>query len=124
MKWGQLRRGSPEPAPVGRPDYYSRELAPALFLRDASKLPQRTFLDADHREPAAVDLGRECFSTYGVYPLNFSFPQPEMMPSALAKRPYFLSSTIPGGPFSFDSWDDYLLEYQSSYFALSTKKGG
>jgi len=47
-----------------------------------------------------------------------------MMPSSLANRPHFLSSTIPGEPFSFDSWDDYLLEYQSSYFALSTKKGG
>ena len=124
MKWGQLRRGSPEPAPVGRPDYYSQELSPTLFVRDAAILPQRTFLAADHREPAAVDLGRECFSTYGVYPLNFSFPQPEMMPSSLANRPHFLSSTIPGEPFSFVSWDDYLLEYQSSYFALSTKKGG
>ncbi|MDA8909516.1 hypothetical protein N9I09_01190, partial [Pontimonas sp.] len=49
MKWGQLRRGSPEPAPVGRPDYYSQELSPTLFLRDAAILPQRTFLAADHR---------------------------------------------------------------------------
>jgi hypothetical protein len=46
------------------------------------------------------------------------------MPREVSRRPHFLSSTIPGEPFSFDSWDDYLAEYRSAYFALSTKKGG
>lgn len=46
------------------------------------------------------------------------------MPGSLDERPYFLSTTIPGEPFSFTDWDSYLEEYRSSYFALSTRKGG
>ena len=124
MKLGQWRRGSSEPAPVGRPDYYKRELHPTLLVRGASSLPVRSFLPEDHTEPQVIDIARKCRDSLGVYPLNFSFPRPQRRPEILADRPHFLSSTIPGEPFSFSDWDAYLEEYQSAYFALSTKKGG
>lgn len=124
MRFGQLLRGSPEPAPVGRPDYYKRELHPSLLVRFADSLPVREFLTQGHKESNVLDVARECHRRDGVYPLNFSFPRPELMPAKVSSRPHFLSSTIPGEPFSFDSWDDYLAEYRSAYFALSTKKGG
>jgi hypothetical protein len=124
MRLGQLLRGSPEPAPVGRPDYYKRELHPSLLVRFADSLPVREFITPDHQERSVLDVARECHRRDGVYPLNFSFPRPELMPAEIGGRPHFLSSTIPGEPFSFDSWDDYLAEYRSAYFALSTKKGG
>jgi hypothetical protein len=124
MRLGQLLRGSPEPAPVGRPEYYKRELHPSLLVRFADSLPVREFITPDHQERNVLDVARECHRRDGVYPLNFSFPRPELMPIDVSSRPHFLSSTIPGEPFSFESWDDYLAEYRSAYFALSTKKGG
>jgi hypothetical protein len=124
MLLGQLLRGSREPAPVGRPDYYKRELHPSLLIRSAAALPVREFLPPDHREPSVEDLASQCHARFGYFPLNFSFPRGELMPESLEERPHFLSSTIPGEPFSFDDWNDYLAEYRSSYWALSTKKGG
>ena len=109
---------------MGRPDYYRRELPERFFIRSSTKLPTVSFLPPHHTEPAAIDNARECYDQIGVYPLNFSFPKPFLMPEKLSARPHFLSTTIPGEPFSFDSWDEYLDEYHSSYFALSTKKGG
>lgn len=124
MRLGQLLRGSPEPAPVGRPDYYKRELHASLLVCSANSLPVKDFIAPGHQERNVLDVARECHRRDGVYPLNFSFPRPQLMPTEITDRPHFLSSTIPGEPFSFDSWDDYLAEYGSSYFALSTKKGG
>lgn len=124
MRLGQFLRGSSEPAPVGRPDYYKRELHPSLLVRSANSLPVRDFIAPGHQERNVLDGARDCHRRDGVYPLNFSFPRPGLMPTELTERPHFLSSTIPGEPFSFDSWDDYLAEYRSAYFALSTKKGG
>lgn len=124
MKLGQLIRMSSEPAPVGRPDYYRRELHPTLFVRDSANLPTRSFLAPDHQEASILDLARECHQKLGFYPINFSFPQAHLMPVGFPKRPHFLSSTIPGEPFSFSDWSEYLSEYRSSYWALSTKKGG
>lgn len=109
---------------MGRPDYYKRELHPSLLVRSADSLPVRDFLTPGHQERNVLDVARECYRRDGVYPLNFSFPRPELMPPTLIDRPHFLSTTIPGEPFSFDSWDDYLAEYRSAFFALSTKKGG
>jgi len=124
MRWGQLLRWSTEPAPVGRPDYYKRELHPSLLVRSASTLPVREFVAVDHREESGANQAVACHSRYGYFPLNFSFPRPELMPGSDEDRPHFLSSTIPGEPFSFDDWHAYLAEYRSSYWALSTKKGG
>ena len=93
MKWGHLIRGSAEPAPVGRPDYYRRELADFLFVRSADALPKKSFVPADHKEPSALHTAEACHRRYGVYPLNFSFPQPELMPERVKPRPHFLSSS-------------------------------
>lgn len=124
MRWGQITRWSREPAPVGRPDYYKRELHSSLLVRSAASLPVREFLGPDHSETPVDQLARQCHAHHGYFPLNFSFPRPHLMPASVADRPHFLSSTIPGEPFSFDDWDAYLAEYRSSYWALSTKKGG
>jgi len=124
MKLGQLVRGSREPAPVGRPDYYRRELASPLFIRSVENVPVRNFLTGLDSQQNVRDSALLCRDRYGYFPLSFSFPQPGLMPIDDRERPHFLSTTIPGEPFSFDSWEDYLAEYRSSYFALSTKKGG
>lgn len=121
---GQLLRGSPHPAPVGRPDFYKRELHPPLFVRSSARLPVRDLVDLRTPDASPADLGAQCQQETGVFPLNFSFPQPQLMPSTLEPRPHFLSTTYPGEPFSFSSWEPYLEEYRNSYFALSTKKGG
>ena len=124
MKLGHLLRGTPHPAPVGRPDYYTRELNPFLFIREASGLPVRSFVPAGYTEEDPRDVARRCYSRYGVYPLNFSFPTPRVQALPVVPRPHFLSTTYPGTPHSFTNWEDYLKEYRGSYFALSTKKGG
>lgn len=124
MKVGHLLRGTPHPAPVGRPDYYTRELHSSLFLRSSSGLPTRNFLTPDHHEPGPGELAKACYAHYGVYPLNFSFPTVRVAPVTSGPRENFLSTTYPGVPHSFDDWGQYLEEYRSSFFALSTKKGG
>lgn len=124
MRGGQLLRRSSEPAPVGRPDYYKRELHSSLLVRSSENIPVREFLAPDHSEASAENLAEQCHNRHGYFPLNFSFPRPDLMPRATGHRPHFLSDTIPGAPFSFDSWEAYLAEYRSSYWALSTKKGG
>ena len=124
MKLGHLLRGTPHPAPVGRPDYYTRELDPVLFIREASGLPIRRFLPPGHTEQQPFDRARQCHEQLGVYPLNFSFPQPSLVDYRTTDRSHFLSTTYPGTPHSYSSWEDYLAEYRSSYFALSTRKGG
>ena len=124
MKLGQLLRGTPHPAPVGRPDYYTRELDHSLFIREASGLPARSFVPAGYTEEDPRDVARRCYARYGVYPLNFSFPSPRVPSAPIVPRPHFLSTTYPGTPHSFTNWEDYLEEYRGSYFALSTKKGG
>jgi hypothetical protein len=77
-----------------------------------------------HAEPNPRDLAAGCHSRFGVYPLNFSFPSQQIQRAPLAPRDHFLSTTYPGAPHSFSNWEDYLDEYRSSYFALSTRKGG
>ena len=124
MKLGHLVRGTAEPAPVGRPDYYTRELDSFLFIRDAGGLGVRSFLESGHREEGPLVVARACHDRYGVYPLNFSFPTPHATKVSFDKRPNFLSTTYPGEPHSFTQWGDYLQEYRSSYYALSTRKGG
>ena len=124
MKLGHLLRGTPHPAPVGRPDYYSRELDPSLFIRHASGLHVRQFVAPGYTEDDPRVVARRCHDRHGVYPLNFSFPTARVSSVPLEPRPHFLSTTYPGAPHSFSNWEDYLEEYRGSYFALSTKKGG
>lgn len=124
MKMGHLLRGTPHPAPVGRPDYYTRELKASLFLRAAEGLPTRSFLSPRHTEEHPYDVARRAHERYGVFPLNFSFPSLRVNTMSVEPRPHFLSTTYPGTPHSFTTWEDYLEEYRGAYFALSTKKGG
>ncbi len=124
MKVGQLLRGSPHPAPVGRLDYYTRELHPSLFIRSAKGLPVRNFLAGSQAPLEPRDVARECHLRYGVYPLNFSFPTSKVTSLNSGMRSHFLSTTYPGEPHSYTQWEDYLEEYRSCFFALSTKKGG
>jgi len=124
MKLGHLLRGTPHPAPVGRPDYYSRELDPSLFIRHASGLPVRQCVTSGYTEDDPRDVAWRCHDRYGVYPLNFSFPTARVPSISGDQRPHFLSTTYPGAPHSFSNWEEYLEEYRASYFALSTKKGG
>ena len=124
MKLGQLLRGTPHPAPVGRPDYYSRELDSSLFIRDASGLPVRQCVSPGYTEDDPRDVALRCHDRYGVYPLNFSFPTAQVSSISWEERPHFLSTTYPGAPHSFSNWENYLEDYRGSYFALSSKKGG
>ncbi len=124
MKIGHLVRGAKQPAPVGNPNYYKRELNSSLLIRSAAGLPKRNFLDSSFGEQNPRMVAAKCFDRYGVFPINFSFPSSHSRNLTAEDRPYFLSDTFPGVPHSFNLWNEYLSEYEKSYFALSTKKGG
>ena len=124
MKWGHVLRGTPHPAPVGRPDYYKRELHASLFIRSAESLPVRSFLSDNRVDANPRDAATDCFRQHGVYPLNFSYPTLHANSSSSHLRPQFLSTTYPGEAHSYTNWEEYLNEYRGSHFALSTKKGG
>lgn len=124
MKVGHLVRGTSQPAPVGNPNYYKRELNTSLLIRKAERLDNRNFVGPNFKELNPRDEAAACFNRLGVYPINFSFPSTHIREFSREPRPYFLSDTFPGVPHSFSLWNEYLGEYEKSYFALSTKKGG
>lgn len=57
----------------------------------------------------------------GVFPISFSSPREAVQTATKTK---FLSTTIPGEPYSYEDENAYLEEYRRSLFALSTKKSG
>lgn len=57
------------------------------------------------------------------YPISFSWPLEERHVT-LRARERVLSRTIPGEPYSYAVYQEYLDEYRSSNFALTFKKGG
>ena len=124
MKIGHLVRRTKQPAPVGNPGYYKRELNSSLLIRDAVGLPKRNFLKPSFEEQDPRIVAARCFDRCGVFPINFSFPSRHASELTAGDRPYFLSDTFPGVPHSFNLWNEYLSEYEKSHFALSTKKGG
>ena len=70
---------------------------------------------------APVARAHELHALAGVFPISFSSPR-EIVETATKTK--FLSSTIPGEPYSYEDEHAYLEEYRRSNFALSTKKAG
>lgn len=86
-------------------------------------LPQvgKLRLSASHSDLAPVARAHELHASAGVFPISFSSPREIVETTSKTK---FLSSTIPGEPYSYEDEDAYLDEYRRSSFALSTKKAG
>ena len=59
------------------------------------------------------------------HPITFSIPEEKLVQS-IPKKTKLLSSLIPGRleTYTFHNEPDYYNEYQQSYFAITTKKGG
>lgn len=58
-----------------------------------------------------------------VYPISFSIPASKVL-ETLPIKIKVLSNIIPGQSYTFNDESDYYKEYQSSIFAITTKKGG
>ena len=70
---------------------------------------------------APVARGYDLHARTGVFPISFSSPRETVETGPKTK---FLSSTIPGEPYSYADEHAYLEEYRRSHCALSTKKSG
>ena len=81
-----------------------------------------TFDLADTRENIFL-TAQECHYEKGFWPIGLSSPRScEHEPSL--NRSQMISSVVPGLPYSFENEDDYYKEYNTSYYALTHKKGG
>lgn len=63
------------------------------------------------------------FNKKNVLPIHFAIPSSKITKEAVNKT-RMLSSIIPGEKYTFDAEQDYYKEYQSSNFAITTKKAG
>lgn len=66
------------------------------------------------------EVAEECFKLRGIYPISFSWPGEWVSKPKLR----FLANIIPGQPYSYESFSDYLNHYAESQFAITSKKGG
>ena len=74
--------------------------------------------------PSAIDEDAQaCFSEFGVWPISFSHPR-SSAPDTASQRIRMFARTKPTDSYSFKSEEDYLQEYESSYYAITHKKGG
>jgi hypothetical protein len=60
----------------------------------------------------------------GYYPISFGIFDPGSIKIHSEKKQSLISSIVPGEPYSFNSEEEYLSNYESSYWAISHKKGG
>ena len=67
------------------------------------------------------ELSDDCVKVNGFYPISFSYPKAHIHTTTKSKT---LSSIIPGVPYSYDSYEDYLQNYASSEIAYTHKKAG
>ena len=77
---------------------------------------------ADTRENI-FRTAQECRHQLGIWPIGLSSPQSCKNEPSL-NRSQVISSVVPGLPYSFKNEGDYYKEYETSYYALTHKKGG
>ena len=67
----------------------------------------------------------DCFDNFGVWPISFSMHRSNILePSAVHDRSDLISPIVPGYPYSYTSFADYLETYARSHFAITHRKAG
>jgi hypothetical protein len=66
-------------------------------------------------------LSENCVKENGFYPISFSYPSERTHTTNKSK---ILSSIIPGVPYSYDSYEEYIQNYSNSEIAYTHKKAG
>ena len=66
-----------------------------------------------------------CFDNFGVWPISFSMHRSNLLePSAVHDRSDLVSPVVPGYPYSFTNFAEYLETYARSHFAITHRKAG
>ena len=67
----------------------------------------------------------DCFDNFGVWPISFSMHRSNVLePSPVHNRSDLISPIVPGYPYSFTNFAEYLETYARSHFALTHRKAG
>ncbi|MEC8648791.1 MAG: hypothetical protein VXY08_08605 [Actinomycetota bacterium] len=67
----------------------------------------------------------DCFDHFGVWPISFSMHRSNILePSAVHNRSDLVSPIVPGYPYSFTNFAEYLKTYARSHFAITHRKAG
>jgi len=114
------------PRPLGFSPYsieiFRIVLVSAIKARSQLTSPSQSFTEGKLLEEDPDYLARECREKMGVVPVSFSWPGSRLSLGHEVNKE--LSKTIPGEPYFFDDFSEYLREYSSSRYGLTFKKGG
>ena len=67
----------------------------------------------------------DCFDNFGVWPISFSMHRSNILePSEFHDRSDLVSPIVPGYPYSFTNFAEYLETYARSHFAITHRKAG
>ena len=93
---------------------------------DAVPGPADVTWDIEVDDRAEVDQRiHDCFDNFGVWPISFSMHRSNILePSAVHDRSNLISPIVPGYPYSFTSFADYLETYARSHLAITHRKAG
>ena len=93
---------------------------------DAVPGPADVAWDIEVDDRAEVDRRiHDCFDNFGVWPISFSMHRSNILkPSAVNDRSDLISPIVPGYPYSFTSFAEYLETYARSHFAITHRKAG
>ena len=81
-----------------------------IQIDDQAEVDQRTY---------------DCFDNFGVWPISFSMHRSNILePSAVHNRSDLVSPIVPGYPYSFTNFAEYLETYARSHFAITHRKAG
>jgi hypothetical protein len=93
---------------------------------DAVPGPADVTWDIEVDDRAEVDHRiHDCFDNFGVWPISFSMHRSNILkPSAVHDRSDLISPIVPGYPYSFTNFAEYLETYARSHFAITHRKAG
>ena len=93
---------------------------------DAVPGPADVTWDIEVDDQAEVDQRtHDCFDNFGVWPISFSMHRSNILkPSAVHDRSDLISPIVPGYPYSFTNFAEYLETYARSHFAITHRKAG
>jgi len=78
--------------------------------------------DADTERCRVEEAVFSCHDKLGVWPISFSIPN--LVSDIGAKKVRAVSEVIPGSPYSFSDYDEYLKQYQESMVGITHRKAG
>ena len=82
--------------------------------------------DIEVDDRAEVDRRiHDCFDNFGVWPISLSMHRSNILrPSVVHDRSALISPIVPGYPYSFTNFVEYLQTYARSHFAITHRKAG